>query len=121
MEFSEGWTRWTGEGPQKSRLFYAKEAGRRVRFTAKGSTITLIHKVGPDCGIARILIDGKPGPLADLDTYSETVDWNRRTVLAGNLPNGRHTVVIETTALANPRSSDGYVQIVGFENANQEP
>ena len=119
MQFSKGWTIWTGEGPEKNRLFYTREAGRRVSFTARGSKISLVHKVGPDCGIARVLINGKPAGVAELDTYCETVEWNRRTVLDENLVSPENTVVIESTGRANPDSSNSYVQVVGFESSEK--
>ena len=80
---------------------------------------TLIHKIGPDCGIALVLIDGEPAPTAQIDTYSGTVEWNQRTVLATNLPPGRHVVTVVTSGKKNEKSSDSYVQIVDFEQPEQ--
>jgi alpha-L-fucosidase 2 len=121
MQFSEGWTVWTGEGPEKNRLFYAREGGRQVRFIGNGSAITLVHKVGPDCGIARVLVNGKPVPNSELDTYKETVEWNHRTLINNNLGGSKNTVAVETTGRSNPRSSNSYVQVVGFETSDPKP
>jgi hypothetical protein len=115
ISFSDGWTRWTGEGPLENRLHYANSAGAAAAWESRGPTVTLIHKVGPDCGIARVLIDGQPAPTPELDTFWPTVNWNQRTLLAKDLPVGRHVVTVEVTGKKNAKSSDAYVQIVGFE------
>ncbi len=115
LKFSDGWTRWTGSGPRKDRLHYANAPDATVTWEFQGAAVTLVHKIGPDCGIARVTIDGQPALIAELDTYSPSVDWNRRTVLATNLPNTRHLVVVKSTGGHHSQSSDTYVQIVDFE------
>jgi len=70
-------------------------------------SISLTHKVGPDCRIAGVLIDGAPAPTAELDTYAPAVEWNHQSVLASVLPDGEHTVIIEVTGRRNGRSSNG--------------
>ena len=111
--FSGEWTRWSGVGPLKGRLYYAKSAGNTVNWETKGDTVTLIHKVGPDCGRVLALIDGEPA--AQLDTYAPAVDWNRRTVLAKELPARRHVITLVALGTRNEASSNTYVQIVDFE------
>ncbi len=115
IRFSAGWTRWTGTGPGKDRLHYAREAGATATWETEGSSIALIHKAGPDCGLALALVDGEPMAQARLDTYAPKVEWNRRTVIATNLPAGRHRVTIVVLGIRNEKSSDNYVQIVDFE------
>lgn len=112
IRFSDGWTRWTGQGPHKGRLHYANTAGATATWESKGTTAALVHKVGPDCGIARVLIDGKPAAVTEIDTYSSEVEWNHRTILAQDLPDGPHIVRVEVTGKKNQRSTDTYVQIV---------
>jgi len=115
IQFSNGWTRWTGEGPRKERLHYAKENGCRAEIRFKGTGLALIHKAGPDCGIAGILVDGQPAATAELDTYSSTIDWNRRTVAAKGLPAGEHVLSVQVPGKKNEASDDAYVQLVSFE------
>ena len=67
-----------------------------------------------------MLIDGQPAPTAEIDSYSGSVDWNHPTVLAANLPPGRHVVTIVSSGKKNEKSSDSYVQIVDFEQAEQK-
>jgi hypothetical protein len=120
IQFSDGWTRWTGRGPRKSRLHYARAAGATATWELDGGTVTLVHKVGPDCGIARVMVDGQPAPVPELDTYSPGVEWNRRTVLATNLPAGRHIATLVTLGAKSEQSSNTYVQIVDFEGAHDD-
>jgi hypothetical protein len=120
IRFSEGWTRWTGQGPRKDRLHFANQSGATATWEANGSQVTLIHKIGPDCGIALALIDGEPAPQAHLDSYSPTVEWNRRIVLATNLPAGRHIVTLVTLGTKHEKSSNTYVQIVDVEKSVPE-
>jgi len=115
IRFSEGWTRWTGSGPHKNRLHYANQPGATATWDARGGTVTLIHKAGPDCGIVLVLINGEPAPTAQLDTYSPAVEWNRRTVLATNLPAGPHRITLVTLGTKSDAASDSYVQVVDFE------
>jgi len=114
MVFDGYWTRWTGNGPNRGRLFYATDTESTATWTFAGTTAELIHKVGPDCGIARITIDGRPAPPPGLDTYSPTVEWNRRTRVASGLAPGRHVIRVSPAAQKNARSTNLYVQIVGF-------
>ncbi len=115
MTFEGFWTRWTGAGPDKGRLFYATDTESTATWTFEGTAVDLIHKVGPDCGIARITVDGQPATLAELDTYSPDVEWNRRTRVASNLAPGEHIVRVVPAGKKNSASSNCYVQIVGFE------
>jgi hypothetical protein len=81
-----------------------------------GSSVTVIYKVGPDCGIGRVLIDGQPGRSREIDTYSPTVEWNRRTMVANDLPPGPHTMTVEVTGKKNPKSTSTYIQVVDIES-----
>lgn len=109
------WTRWTGKGPRNGYLYYTNTSGDKAELTFTDSRIYLIHKIGPDCGIAKILIDSNSAATIEIDTYSATVDWNRQTLLAQKLPNGKHTVTIEATGKKHEASTNTYIQIVGFE------
>ncbi len=115
VNYSSGWTAWRGDGPPHGTLHYAKKAGCTAEVVCEGSRLHLIHKVGPDCGIAEVRIDGEPAPLAPrIDTYAPHVDWDASTLLAADLEPGRHNITIRVTGTKHPDSSNTYVQIVGF-------
>ncbi len=54
--------------------------------------VSLVHKVGPDCGIAEVVLDGKV--IKEIDTYAPTIDWNKTTVLASDLTGKDETKAI---------------------------
>ena len=117
FDFSAGWTYSAGPTPPGGGRYYHHQAGGTATISWQGTRLALIHKTGPDCGIARVQIDGHPATPAEVDTYSKTVDWQHRTVLASDLSAGQHTAVIEVTGRHHPESSDAYVQVVGFDTA----
>ena len=117
-----------GAGPRGGGLHYNNHSGGTATIDFEGARVTLIHKAGPDCGIAQVEIDGQPAPLAAnsrlqrngggetlLDTYSPLVEWNRNTVIAESLAPGLHTLTVRVTGRHHPDSSDCYVQIVACE------
>ena len=109
------WTRWAGKGPQKDRLFYSTTPGDTATFEFTGTSVTAIHKVGPDCGIARFTVDGQTTPYAELDTYSPHVERNHRTMRAENLTAASHRIVLSPAGKKNSKSTNVYVQIVSIE------
>ena len=128
VKYSEGWTAWNGSGPCFGTLHYHNAAGGRADIGFDGRAVHLVYKVGPDCGVAQVLIDGKPadrqhgGELKSdasgnvvLDTHGVRVDWNHRVLIARGLPPGKHTLTVLVTGKKNPASSNCYVQIVGAE------
>jgi predicted GH43/DUF377 family glycosyl hydrolase len=121
IQYSPGWTLWHGQGPQGGRLYFANGADCTASWEVNGGEVTLVHKVGPDCGIARVLVDGEPAAVREMDTYAPTVDWGRHTRLAQNLTPGRHVITVVVTGKKNARSSNSYVQIVGFVDQVAKP
>ena len=103
LQYSEGWTAWRGGGPRFGTLHYHNTAGGRMDVGFEGPAVHLVYKVGPDCGLAQILIDGRPataphgGELkadaagnAVLDMYGADVDWNHRVPIARGLRREAH-------------------------------
>ena len=118
-----GWhrlLRWldllAGRGPRGGGLHYSRQAGGlrdyRLRRQQCGrdlqSRTGLWYRAG--------LIDGQAGRSLELDTYSPTVEWNRRTMVANDLPAGPHTMTVEVTGKKNPKSTNTYIQIVDLES-----
>lgn len=128
VRYSQEWTPWKGNGPLGDTLHYANKAGEKAELTFVGTEVYMLHKQGPDCGIAHILIDGKSaikakdGELepdavghAVLDTYAPDVKWNHRTLIASGLRPGEHTLTILVSGQKHPNSRNSYVQIISFE------
>ena len=112
ITFEGGWQRRSEQGPAGGRLWQAGNPDDSATKAVTGSAITVVLKHGPDCGIVTISIDGKPAAVAEIDTYSPDVDWNRRTVVAENLPAGPHAVVITATGRKAAASKFRYVHVV---------
>jgi hypothetical protein len=115
VEYSEDWTQVAVDGPRGGSLHYANKPGCGVKLRFRGSQVDLLYKQGPDCGIARVLIDGKPATPAEIDTYGPSVNWNAQVRLAEGLPTGEHVVEIEVTGSKHEKSTGAYVQVVGFD------
>ena len=78
ITFSPLWQRWKGDGPAGKRLWFSSSAEAKAARRVRGTSVALVLKHGPDCGIASVTIDGKPATVAEVDTYAKEVDWNRR-------------------------------------------
>jgi hypothetical protein len=68
--------------------------------------------MGPDCGILQVVIDGQTSSMKEIDTYSPQVLWDKKAIIASNLTNGPHTLVITVTGRKNSAASAALVQIV---------
>lgn len=115
INYSRGWTCWPAHGPPDGGLHHSNTADATAVWENRGGEVTLIHKTGPDCGIARVFINDRPAATPELDTYSPQVDWNHRTVLATKLPPGTHTITVKVTGRKNRASSGTWVRVVDFE------
>jgi hypothetical protein len=121
ITFSPFWTKWQGAGPVGRRLWYANAAGETATKEVVGTSIELVLKHGPDCGIASVTIDGKPAEIPEIDTYSKKVDWNKKTVVAKDLPAGKHKVVVTVTGRKAAAASNSYVQLVNISGSETRP
>ncbi len=89
-----GWTVSTVPDASGGSFKFLDSAGSvTVKFT--GIKLTLVTKMSPVYGIARITVDSKPPVLVDL--YSSTVKWKQTPWSSGFLAPGDHTVKIEWT------------------------
>ena len=112
ITFSSLWSRWSGKGPAGNRLWLCSEANETAAKSVQGKGVVLVLKAGPDCGSATVAVDGKPAAVAEIDTYGATVDWNRRFVVAENLPAGSHQVVLTVTGKKDKASTRSYIQLI---------
>lgn len=115
ITFEGAWQRWDGKGPIGNRLWHAGNPDDSATMTVTGTAIAVVLKHGPDCGIATISVDGKPAPIAEIDTYSKAVERNQRTVVAQDLPPDSHTVTVTATGRKAAAASFRYVQVVDIE------
>lgn len=107
-----GWTAWSGTGPWNNTLHNSSTANATATIQDTGTEAFIIHKMGPDCGILQAVVDGQTSTMKEIDTYAPLVLWNKKSVIASNLTNGPHTIVITVTGRKNTASSNSLVQIV---------
>lgn len=112
ITFSPLWETFKGAGPTTGRLWYTACPNETAFKTVKGKRVVLVMKHGPDCGIATVTIDGMPAGKYEIDTYSNEVDWNRRIVVAENLLEGLHRIVVTVSGRKADTASNQYIQII---------
>jgi hypothetical protein len=86
--------------------------GAQATITFTGTGISWVGARGPQCGIARIFLDG--AFVQDFDTYSRTEGPQHTDFTVGGLSAGAHTLTIQVIG-KNPISTDGWILIDAFD------
>ncbi len=86
--------------------------GAQATITFTGTGIRWIGARGPQCGIARIFVDG--AFIEDFDTYFQTEGPQHTDFFRDGLPAGTHTLSIQVMG-KNPLSSDFWILIDAFD------
>jgi hypothetical protein len=86
--------------------------GAQATITFTGTGISWIGYRGPQCGIARIFLDG--ALVKDLDTYAQTEGPQHTDFTVGGLASGTHTLTIQVIG-KNPISTDGWILVDAFD------
>ncbi len=86
--------------------------GAQATITFTGTGIRWIGARGPQCGIARIFLDG--AFVEDFDTYFETEGPQHTDFFRSGLAPGTHTLSIQVLG-KNPLSSDFWILIDAFD------
>jgi hypothetical protein len=86
--------------------------GAQATITFTGTGISWIGAGGPQCGIARIFLDGSF--VQDIDTYFRTEGPQHTDFTVGGLAAGTHTLTIQVLG-KNPLSADAWILIDAFD------
>jgi Bacterial Ig domain len=86
--------------------------GAQATITFTGTGIRWIGARGPQCGIARIFLDG--AFVEDFDTYFQTEGPQHADFFRGGLAPGTHTLSIQVMG-KNPLSTDFWILIDAFD------
>ena len=86
--------------------------GAQATITFTGTGIRWIGARGPQCGIARISLDG--AFVEDFDTYAETEGPQHTDFFRDGLPPGTHTLTIQVIG-KRPISTDFWILIDAFD------
>ncbi|MCL6471928.1 MAG: fibronectin type III domain-containing protein [Firmicutes bacterium] len=90
---------------------YTKPA--TATFTFTGNSVTWYSAVAPNCGIAKVYLDGVFD--REVDLYSPTIKFQSPVYVKENLPYGTHTVKVEVTSKKNASSTGNIVVVDCFE------
>ena len=88
--------------------------GAQATITFTGTGISWIGARGPQCGIARIFLDG--AFVEDFDTYFQTEGPQHTDFSRSGLAAGTHTLTIQVIG-KNPISTDAWILIDAFDVA----
>jgi len=102
ITFFGKWFRDAGSEYSASTQTVSEQFGSRASLNFLGNTIEWSGEVGPDCGQARVLIDGALIEIIDL--YSRTRITGKSVFRHSGLADGPHTVVIEVHTEKSPDS-----------------
>jgi hypothetical protein len=112
VTYSDGWTERKGPGPWGDLLHTSATANATATIRDTGTEVFVIHRTGTQNGIFQVVVDGDPTTAKEIDTYSPAELWNRKTVVASNLTNGPHTIVVTVTGKKSANASAASIQIV---------
>jgi len=88
-------------------------AGAQATFTFTGTAIDWIGARCPQCGIARVSVDGVF--VREVDTYAATEGIQAAVFSATGLADGSHTLTIEVTGRQNTASTSNLIVLDGFD------
>jgi len=86
--------------------------GAQAAITFNGTGISWVGARGPQCGIARIFLDG--AFVEDVDTYSQTEGPQHTDFTASGLAAGTHTLTIQVIG-KNPLATDAWILLDAFD------
>jgi hypothetical protein len=112
VTYSDGWTERKGSGPWGDLLHSSTTVNATATIKDTGTEAFIIYRAGPQNGILQAVVDGDAATTKEIDTYSPAELWNKKTVIASNLTNGPHTIVITVTGKKNSSASTNSIQIV---------
>jgi len=86
--------------------------GSQVEYYFEGTVVGITYRMGPDCGMIEVLIDGKPAPapLYKIDCYDSTHHIGTR-IIAGGLGPGEHKLTVRVLVEKNYKSSGNNVRL----------
>src|SRR5262245_15359588 len=93
-------------------LLSTDKIGAQLDYYFEGTVIGISFRMGPDCGIIDVMIDGKPAPppLAKVDCFDSIHHIGTR-IIAGGLSLGEHKLTIRMLGEKNPKSSGNNVRL----------
>jgi hypothetical protein len=116
LVWTTGWTFFTAATMYSgSEVAETNTANASVTIKFSGTSLGWIGLMGPDCGRAKVTLDG--GNPSTVDLYSANYQFQKTVWQSGNLVWGSHTVKIECAWTASPSGSGNSVSVDAFDIA----
>jgi acyl-CoA thioesterase I len=113
VRHDSGWRKETNADRKLPTVLLASaKPGAQLEYYFEGTVIGIAYRMGPDCGIIEILIDGKPAPppIAKIDSYY-SLSRIGTSIIAGGLSPGEHKLTIRATGHKNAKSTGSIVRL----------
>lgn len=99
FDFSSGWSAWLSGVHSGGSARFTRSVGSSVDVTFTGPEVALWSHVGPDRGIAEVLVDGVS--FGQVDLYRSAWRAQERVFTAAGLGAGQHVLTVRYVG-ANP-------------------
>lgn len=117
VRFSAGWRARTGSGFLGGSAMSTTGLGASATISlvapSAGASLAWVTSVGPDHGIARLVVDGQTGSAVTVDGFARTAGLRRVLIATGPLPAGSHALTV-VVAGKNPAATGRRVDVDGF-------
>jgi hypothetical protein len=122
LSYTGAWEKLADPKASLGNYMQSSNPGDSLKFSFRGTDLTLVTKRGPSMGTVQVSIDGKPTKLLQmrneqsyLDLYAPVDAFQERILLASGLENGIHTAELtigpdrNATSVGNHFSVDGLI------------
>ena len=92
-------------------LVWSTTPGDQINFFFAGTAVGFFVLAGPDAGMVKVEIDGKPYELDLYTPYSKQLHYPYTKMVASDLEDRRHRVVVTVLDKYNPESTGTAVRI----------
>src|SRR5712691_3600063 len=113
IAYSAGWTQDGSPSLSGGSAAVSDTPGAQATFTFTGPSVSWIGGRSFETGIARVSLDGTF--VAEVDTYSKTVEVQVPMFTAVDLTNTRHTLTIEATGRKNAAATLAFIIVDAFD------
>jgi hypothetical protein len=110
--YSGGWTFWQDATSYENGMHASRDMKCRMTCAFNGTSVALFGRTGPNCGFAKIYLEGTM--KQQVDYYSPAVTPNVAIFTQKGLPAGDHMLAVEVVGWMAPRnhsSSDAWVTV----------
>ena len=113
MQFSGAWQHQTGLQPAfAGTISSSEEKGATAQALVRGKRVLIFFKLGADCGVAEVSIDG--GRPEKIDTYDADDIWGAAVYVKTLDEDKQHMVRVTVTGEKTGRASKAVISLDGI-------